>query len=379
MSASQPIEWTVAQLAQAVERGQLELHYQPIVDLRSEQIVGAEALLRWRHPTLGLLPPGQFLPVIESSGLMPEIGAWVLGAACRQMRDWRVLAWQPFRLAVNVSASQVGPDFDKWVKGVLADAGLPAAYLEIELTESVAFGDPAIFPALEALRQIGVRFAADDFGTGYSCLQHLKCCPISTLKIDQSFVAGLANDHRDQTIVRTVIQLAHGLGMEVVAEGVETSASLDLLRQADCDTGQGLRQGHPAPATGGYARIRPRRRYRGGAQHGSPGAQPRRSAPSGAKADQARCTHRVLEGGVGVHRRGLSHGQPHVVGHGCLCRVRARPDPRAAARGHRPGQAARCLPGPQESPLRRASHHVAAAGRCGRAEGSARPRVRHQP
>ncbi|WP_411028083.1 DUF3330 domain-containing protein [Shewanella sp. JNE9-1] len=248
MSASQPIEWTVAQLAQAVERGQLELHYQPIVDLRSEQIVGAEALLRWRHPTLGLLPPGQFLPVIESSGLMPEIGAWVLGAACRQMRDWRVLAWQPFRLAVNVSASQVGPDFDKWVKGVLADAGLPAAYLEIELTESVAFGDPAIFPALEALRQIGVRFAADDFGTGYSCLQHLKCCPISTLKIDQSFVAGLANDHRDQTIVRTVIQLAHGLGMEVVAEGVETSASLDLLRQADCDTGQGFLFVKPMPA-----------------------------------------------------------------------------------------------------------------------------------
>ncbi|MBO8336465.1 EAL domain-containing protein [Pseudomonas aeruginosa] len=219
-------------MAQAVERGQLELHYQPIVDLRSEQIVGAEALLRWRHPTLGLLPPGQFLPVIESSGLMPEIGAWVLGAACRQMRDWRVLAWQPFRLAVNVAASQVGPDFDKWVKGVLADAGLPAAYLEIELTESVAFGDPAIFPALEALRQIGVRFAADDFGTGYSCLQHLKCCPISTLKIDQSFVAGLANDHRDQTIVRTVIQLAHGLGMEVVAEGVDVIFRRQLHQSA---------------------------------------------------------------------------------------------------------------------------------------------------
>ncbi|MBF6682397.1 EAL domain-containing protein, partial [Acinetobacter baumannii] len=130
-------------------------------------------------------------------------------------------------------------DFDGWVKGVLADAELPAEYLEIELTESVAFGDPAIFPALDALRQIGVRFAADDFGTGDSCLQHLKCCPISTLKIDQSFVAGLANDRRDQTIVHTVIQLAHGLGMDVVAEGVETSASLDLLRQADCDTGQG--------------------------------------------------------------------------------------------------------------------------------------------
>ena len=117
MSTSLPARWTATELAQAVVRGQFELHYQPIVDLRSEQIVGAEALLRWRHPTLGLLPPGQFLPVIESSGLMPEIGAWVLGAACRQMRDWRVLAWQPFRLAVNVSASQVGSDFDGWVPG----------------------------------------------------------------------------------------------------------------------------------------------------------------------------------------------------------------------------------------------------------------------
>ncbi len=117
MSASQPIEWTVAQLAQAVERGQLELHYQPIVDLRSEQIVGAEALLRWRHPTLGLLPPGQFLPVIESSGLMPEIGAWVLGAACRQMRDWRVLAWQPFRLAVKCFGEPSGARFRQVGKG----------------------------------------------------------------------------------------------------------------------------------------------------------------------------------------------------------------------------------------------------------------------
>ncbi len=248
MSASQPTEWTVTQLAQAVERRQLELHYQAIVDLRSDQIVGAEALLRWRHPTLGLLPPGQFLPLVESSGLMPEIGAWVLRAACHQMRDWLPLRWRPFRLAVNVSASQVGPDFDGWVKGVLADAGLPAEYLEIELTESFAFGDPAIFPALEALRAIGVRFAVDDFGTGYSCLQHLKCCPISTLKIDQSFIAGLANDHRDRTIVNTVIQLAHGLGMDVVAEGVETAACLELLRQADCDTGQGFLFAQPMPA-----------------------------------------------------------------------------------------------------------------------------------
>ncbi len=248
MSNSQPTEWTATELAQAVERGQLELHYQPIVDLRSDQIVGAEALLRWRHPTLGMLPPGQFLPVVESSGLMPEIGAWVLDAACRQMREWQMLAWQPFRLAVNVSASQVRPDFDGWVKGVLADAELPAESLEIELTESVAFGNTALFTTFDALRAIGVRFAADDFGTGYSCLSHLKCCPITTLKIDQSFVAGLADDARDQTIVRTVIQLAHGLGMDVVAEGVETPASLALLRQADCDTVQGFLFAKPMPA-----------------------------------------------------------------------------------------------------------------------------------
>jgi len=142
----------------------------------------------------------------------------------------------------------VRPDFDGWVKSVLADTELPAEYLEIELTESVAFGNPAIVPALEALRQIGVRFATDDFGTGYSCLQHLKCCPITTLKIDQSFVARLPDDTRNQSIVRAVIQLAHGLGMEVVAEGVETPASLAWLRQASCDTVQGFLFAKPMPA-----------------------------------------------------------------------------------------------------------------------------------
>lgn len=248
MTASQPVEWTTAQLAQALARGQLELHYQPIVDLRSGVIAGAEALLRWRHPSRGLLLPGQFLPLVESSGLMPEIGEWVLGEACRQMHVWQTLERRPFRLAVNVSASQVGPDFDVRVKSALADGGLAAEHLEIELTESVAFGDPAIFPVLDALRCLGVRFAADDFGTGYSCLRHLKCCPITTLKIDQSFVAGLADDARDQIIVRTVIQLAHGLGMDVVAEGVETPASLAQLRQADCDAVQGFLFAKPMPA-----------------------------------------------------------------------------------------------------------------------------------
>ncbi len=249
MNASLLTGWTATELAQAAARGQLALHYQPLVDLRNNRIAGAEALLRWRHPSLGLLPPGQFMPLAESSGLMPEIGAWVLAEACRQMHEWQALAWQSFRLAVNVSASQIGLTFDAEVKRVLAGADLPAELLEIELTESVAFGDPALFATFDALRVIGVRFAADDFGTGYSCLQHLKCCPITTLKIDQSFVARLPDDDRDQTIVRAVIQLAHGLGMEVVAEGVETSDSLAWLRQAGCDTVQGFLFAKPMPAT----------------------------------------------------------------------------------------------------------------------------------
>ncbi len=215
MTSSQPAGWTAAELAQAAARGQLDLHYQPLVDLRDHRIAGAEALMRWRHPRLGLLPPGQFLPLAESFGLMPEIGAWVLGEACRQMHKWQGPAWQPFRLAINVSASRWA-NVRRRGKAGAGRYGPARRASEIELTESVAFGNPALFASFDALRAIGVRFAADDFGTGYSCLQHLKCCPITTLKIDQSFVAGLPDDARDQTIVRAVIQLAHGLGMDVI-------------------------------------------------------------------------------------------------------------------------------------------------------------------
>ncbi|WP_409218924.1 EAL domain-containing protein, partial [Escherichia coli] len=216
MTSSQPAGWTAAELAQAAARGQLDLHYQPLVDLRDHRIAGAEALMRWRHPRLGLLPPGQFLPLAESFGLMPEIGAWVLGEACRQMHKWQGPAWQPFRLAINVSASQVGPTFDDEVKRVLADMALPAELLEIELTESVAFGNPALFASFDALRAIGVRFAADDFGTGYSCLPHLKCRPITTLKIYQSLVARPPDDAPDPTTLRGGTPLSHRPGPGVI-------------------------------------------------------------------------------------------------------------------------------------------------------------------
>jgi EAL domain-containing protein (putative c-di-GMP-specific phosphodiesterase class I) len=233
-------EPTAAQLARAAERQELVLHYQPIVAVGSGALIGAEALLRWAHPDLGLLAPEHFLPLAKTAELMPQIGDWVLREACRQMRDWQADVPGSFRLAVNVAASQVRADFDTGLRQMLAEAQLPGDRLEIELTETAAFGDPALFALFDALRAVGVRFAADDFGTGYSCLRHLKCCPITTLKIDRSFVAGLADDARDRTIVRTVIQLAHGLGMDVVAEGVETPASLDVLRQAGCDAVQGF-------------------------------------------------------------------------------------------------------------------------------------------
>lgn len=248
MIATSSDEPTAAQLARAVERQELTLLYQPIIALDGDVLIGAEALLRWAHPALGLLAPEHFLPLAETAGLMPQIGDWVLREACRQMHDWQAAVPESFRLAVNVAASQVGPDFAIGLRQILAEAQLPGQRLEIELTETAAFGDPALFALFDALRAVGVHFAADDFGTGYSCLQHLKCCPITTLKIDQSFVAGLADDARDRTIVRTVIQLAHGLGMDVVAEGVETPASLDLLRQAGCDAVQGFLFSAPLPA-----------------------------------------------------------------------------------------------------------------------------------
>ncbi|HXG29101.1 MAG TPA: EAL domain-containing protein [Nevskiales bacterium] len=248
MIATPSDEPTTAQLAQAAQRQELVLHYQPIIAVDGGALIGAEALLRWVHPDLGLLAPVRFLPMAEAAGLMPSIGDWVLREACRQMHDWQEHVPASFRLAVNVAASQVGPDFDTALRHVLAATPLPGERLEIELTESAAFGDPTLFALFDALRTNGVRFAADDFGTGYSCLQHLKCCPIGTLKIDQSFVAGLAADARDRTIVDTVIRLAHGLGLDVVAEGVETSTSLEWLRQAGCDAVQGFLYAKPLPA-----------------------------------------------------------------------------------------------------------------------------------
>ena len=239
---------TGADLRLALDRNEFQVYYQPLIDLRSGDTVGAEALLRWRHSQLGFLPPTMFIPLAESSGLIGKIGRWVLHEACRQTRAWQLSGFNPITIAVNVSAVQLEPEFLATVQAALAESQLAAQYLELEITESAAFGDPQIYTMLNRLRQMGVEIAVDDFGTGYSSMVHLKCCPFTKLKIDKAFVERLVQDRMDQTIVRVTIALGHGLGMKITAEGVESESSLKWLAEAGCDLAQGYLFAKPMAA-----------------------------------------------------------------------------------------------------------------------------------
>ncbi len=235
-----------ADLRHALERGELRLHYQPIVDLLTEDVVGVEALVRWQHPRLGLVPPARFIPLAEDSGLILPIGRWVLETACRQGVSWSV----PMSVSVNLSARQFAAhDLAAEVADILARTGLPPVNLELEITESVLMDrSEAGISALRSLRDRGVRIVLDDFGTGYSSLAYLQQLPLDTIKVDQSFVAGLGEDTAAESIVGAVITLAHGLGIETVAEGIETAVQADRLRALGCDRGQGYLFARPAPA-----------------------------------------------------------------------------------------------------------------------------------
>ncbi len=228
-------------MRQALVSNRFRLHYQPLVDLASGEIVGAEALLRWRDPELGEMPPGRFIPVAEESGFIVAIGDWVLSQAVRQAALWhhRGLA---VPVAINVSALQFQqPQFVERVASVLAVAGLPASLRELELTESILLHDAAeALQRVHALARLGVRLAIDDFGTGYSSLAYLKRLPVGKLKIDRSFVTGLPTERGDAGIVRAILQMARALGMVVVAEGVETEPQRAFLQEAGCDQFQGF-------------------------------------------------------------------------------------------------------------------------------------------
>jgi diguanylate cyclase (GGDEF)-like protein len=236
-------------LRHALERNQLELFYQPKVDLRSGRVIGAEALIRWHHPGNGLIAPSRFIPLAEDSGLIGRIGAWVIAAACAQVRTWKDAGLPSIPVAVNVSACQFQDgDFAATVVQGLKDSGVCPSSLVLELTESAVMRNPDQAEAmLSRLRNIGVRISLDDFGTGYSSLSYLKRFPIDSLKIDQSFVSEIPDNQDDAAIAVLVIELAHHLRLSVIAEGVETQAQLDFLRSNGCDEIQGYFFSRPLP------------------------------------------------------------------------------------------------------------------------------------
>lgn len=236
-------------LRRALRRGELVLHYQPTVELDSGRIVGAEALLRWHHPSRGLLPPGRFVGLAEETGLIVPIGGWILDTACVQAMAWAG-AGGPASVAVNVSPRQFRrADLVTTVRNALARSGLLPDRLVLELTESSLLEDvDAAAATLAALKAIGVRIALDDFGTGYASLAYLNRLPLDLVKIDRSFVQRIGHSFRDEAIVRAIHGLAHTLGLEVVAEGVEEPAQLAFLRSCGCRHAQGFLFGRPAPA-----------------------------------------------------------------------------------------------------------------------------------
>ncbi|HEY0588478.1 MAG TPA: EAL domain-containing protein [Pseudoduganella sp.] len=244
-------------LRTALERREFELHYQPQVDCTTGRIMGMEALIRWRHPEMGMVAPNRFIPLAEETGQILAVGHWVLRTACRQLRDWQRAGRKELRIAVNVSARQLAePDFVQGVADVLADTGLAPHCLELELTESAVMNDVAHATAvMHQLKKLGVKLAIDDFGTGYSSLAHLKRFEIDVLKIDQTFVRDLTVDPDDAAIVTTIIALAGNLGLEVISEGVETQEQLDFLRRHGCRHMQGYFFGRPLPAEGFLALL----------------------------------------------------------------------------------------------------------------------------
>ena len=229
-------------LRAAVKRGELMLHYQPQVNLNSGKIVAIEALVRWNSAENGLMMPGDFIPLAEETGLISEIGEWVLREGCRQARQWQDMGVFPPRMAINLSARQLGgKGFIDLVAKILAETGLDAKYLELEITESQVMrqAETSIL-LLNEFANRGIHLAVDDFGTGYSSLSYLKRLPIGKLKIDQSFVRDITVDPNDSAIVAAIINMAKSMSLEVIAEGIETAAQLNVLRAEGCSIGQGF-------------------------------------------------------------------------------------------------------------------------------------------
>ena len=236
-------------LRHALGNGELILHYQPKFEIGSSRLVGAEALVRWKHPVRGMVPPIEFIPLAESTGLIVQVGEWVLEQACAQAAIWQRAGLPPFRLAVNVSAREFTPSLPGRVAETLRRYRLDPHWLELEITESTLMHDiEHVIAIMDRISALGVALSLDDFGTGYSSLSYLKRFPIDTLKIDRSFTTGIPQDPSDCAIASTIIGMGRKLGHRVIAEGVETLEQLEFLRQAGCDEVQGYLYGKPLPA-----------------------------------------------------------------------------------------------------------------------------------
>ncbi len=248
-------------LRNALDRQQFLLHYQPLVDLASGQLKGVEALLRWQHPDRGLLLPAEFIPTLEEISQIQAVGRWVLLEACRQMRKWLDAGLSIDLVAVNVSPLQFArqAEFVDVVHEALTVSRLPAAHLQLELTEGTVMANSArSLATLQELRQIGVSLAIDDFGTGYSSLSYLRSFPVSVLKVDRSFVADMVSSPQNASIVKAIVQMAHSLDLRVTAEGIETEEQEQALRDLGCCSGQGFGLGRPMPADALGLRLGPR-------------------------------------------------------------------------------------------------------------------------
>jgi len=241
-------------LRKAIENKEFELYYQPKYDAKYEQICSMEALIRWHQPDMGLVSPLDFIPLAEETGLIVPIGAWVIDEACRQIKIWHDAGFKELNttIAVNLSGRQFhGGNLLQTITESIKKYNIPSHFLELELTESMLMSNiDDTLSVLNELHAYGIRLSIDDFGTGYSSLAYLKRFPISTLKLDRSFIMGLPEDRDDKKIVAATIALAHGLDMSVVAEGVETVEQLEWLKQAACDEIQGYYFSKPLTAKG---------------------------------------------------------------------------------------------------------------------------------
>ncbi|WP_084396614.1 putative bifunctional diguanylate cyclase/phosphodiesterase [Henriciella aquimarina] len=237
-------------LRQAIGKGELALHYQPFIDTAGMRVSGAEALLRWSHPQLGAVSPAEFVPILEETGLMQDVGVWVLNTACRQLREWRTAGHTDFRMAINLSARQLqNPDLKTVIERTVKNHGLAPSNIELELTETAAMEDSALTLKLfRSLREAGFSLAIDDFGAGYSSLSYLKNLPFTKLKIDREFVSHVDQSSESRAICKALLELASGLGISALAEGVERREEVDTLALMGCTSFQGFYFARPMDA-----------------------------------------------------------------------------------------------------------------------------------